>query len=211
MLHAERKSPREIAEAIGCHKSTISRELNCGTTRQMKSDHNFFETYFPETGQIRYEENRKACGAKLKLDSAFDYIQFAEKKILEDDWSPDAVWGHAKRTNKFDQIVCTKPLYNYIDKGLIKVKIMDLPMKMRFNTKTKRIRKNKRILGQSIDERPEEIKQRQEFGHWEIDTVSGKKSNDQVLMTLTERKIRNEIIFKVNAKNSVSINKMIAG
>lgn len=62
-------------------------------------------------------------------------------------------------------------------------------MKLRRNTKTKRVRKNKRILGQSIEERPSEVEQRQEFGHWEIDTVIGKKDQeDRVLLTLTERK-----------------------
>lgn len=38
-------------------------------------------------------------------------------------------------------------------------------MKLRGNTKTKRIHKNKRILGQGIEERPAEVEQRQEFGH----------------------------------------------
>jgi len=169
------------------------------------------EAYFPETGQTRYENNRKACGAKLKLDFAIDFIQFVEKKILDDDWSPDAACGHAKLHNTYgDQIVCTKTIYNYIDKGLIAVKNIDLPMKLRRNTKTKRVRKNKRILGQSIEERPSEVEQRQEFGHWEIDTVIGKKDKeDQVLLTLTERKTREEFIFRAEGKTSQAINRII--
>lgn len=46
---------------------------------------------------------------------------------------------------------------------------------------------------------------RQEFGHWEIDTVIGQNSNDQALLTLTERKTRHEIIISVNAKDAPSI------
>lgn len=38
-------------------------------------------------------------------------------------------------------------------------------------------RQNKRILGPSIDLRPEAINDRSEFGHWEIDTVIGQKPN----------------------------------
>ena len=34
---------------------------------------------------------------------------------------------------------------------------------------------NKKILGRSIEERPEIANSRTEFGHWEIDTVIGKK------------------------------------
>jgi IS30 family transposase len=39
----------------------------------------------------------------------------------------------------------------------------------------------------SVDERPEHINDRSEFGHWEIDTVIGKKTaGEPVLLTLTD-------------------------
>lgn len=209
-LHAEGKSMQAIADIVGCHKSTISRELKRGTVTQMKSDRTTFEAYFPDTGQRKYEENRKACFAKLKLDETIEFIRFAEKKILEDKWSPDAVCGYAKLHSLFDDaIVCTKTLYNYIDLGLIGVKNIDLPMKVRLNTKKKRSRQNKRVLGRSIEERPAEVEQREEFGHWEIDTVIGKKSQDETLMTLTERKTRKEFIFKITGKDCESIHAVI--
>ncbi|MFZ3591920.1 IS30 family transposase, partial [Bacillus sp. DJP31] len=139
------------------------------------------------------------------------FIQFAESKILKDDWSPDAVYGHAKRLSLFDDaLVCTKTLYNYIELGIMRVKNIDLPMKVRLNTKKKRCRKNKRILGRSIEERPIEVNGRNEFGHWEIDTVIGKKTNDEALMTLTERKTRKEFIIRVPAKDSEAITKAIS-
>ena len=70
-------------------------------------------------------------------------------------------------------------------------------MKVRLNTKKKRIRVNKRILDRSVDECPDEIEERKEPGHWEIDTVIGKKSYDEVLLTIIERKTRKEIIIKM--------------
>ena len=110
-LHAEGKSMQAIADIVGCHKSTISRELKRGTVTQMKTGRTMFKAYFPDTGQIKYEENRQNCGSKLKLDDTIDFIQFAEKKILEDNWSPDAVCGYAKLHGLFDDaIVCTKTL-----------------------------------------------------------------------------------------------------
>ncbi|KZM54381.1 IS30 family transposase [Aeribacillus pallidus] len=103
-----------------------------------------------------------------------------------------------------------KPFITILIKGQIAVKNIDLPMKLRRNTKTKRVRKNKRILGQSIEERTSEIEQRQEFGHREIDTVIGKKDKeDQVLLTLTERKTREEFIFRAEGKTSQAINRII--
>ena len=47
--------------------------------------------------------------------------------------------------------------------------------------------------GTSIEQRPD-IEDREEFGHWEMDTVKGNKSNRKTLLVLTERKTRQEII-----------------
>jgi IS30 family transposase len=205
-LHAEGKSMQDIADAVGCHKSTISRELKRGTVTQKKTGGKLVEIYFPDTGQLIYERNRQACGAKFKLDQTIEFIQFAEIMILKDEWSPDAVCGHAKRHGLFEgAVVCTKTLYNYIDLGLIGIKNIDLPMKVRLNTKKKRTRQNKKVLGRSIEERPAEVEERKEFGHWEIDTVIGKKTKDQALLTLTERKTRKEIILRVAAKDTPSV------
>ncbi|WP_391116828.1 IS30 family transposase [Psychrobacillus sp. L3] len=207
-LHADGKSMQAIADAVGCHKSTISRELKRGTVMQMKSGRTLFQAYFPETGQFQYEKNRTECGAQFKLDGSIEFIRFAEKKILEDKWSPDAVRGFVRLHGLFEGAsVCTKTLYNYIDMGLLGVRNIDLPMKTRLNTKKKRSRKNKRVLGRSIEERPAAVDQREEFGHWEIDTVIGKKSQDEVLLTLTERKTRKEIIMKIGAKASEAVTK----
>lgn len=52
--------------------------------------------------------------------------------------------------------------------------------------------------GESIEKRPEEVKTREEFGHWEMDTVySGKRKSTVALLVLTERKTRNENIILV--------------
>ena len=59
------------------------------------------------------------------------------------------------------------------------------------------MRKNKRILGDSIELRPESVELREEFGHWEVDTVVGSKYEDEpCAVTLTERKTRNSIWIK---------------
>ena len=52
---------------------------------------------------------------------------------------------------------------------------MDLWLKRQRNTKPKPHRERKRILGQSIEQRPQEINERLYFDHWEIDTFVGKK------------------------------------
>jgi len=43
VLRKQGKSLQAIANELGCHKSTISRELKRGTVQQMKSDRTYFE------------------------------------------------------------------------------------------------------------------------------------------------------------------------
>ncbi len=53
---------------------------------------------------------------------------------------------------------------------------------------------------------PLKANDRSEFGHWEIDTVIGKKTKGQAaLLTLTERKTRKEIIRRLPEKSSQSV------
>ncbi|VYU26295.1 Uncharacterised protein [Clostridium paraputrificum] len=75
--------------------------------------------------------------------------------------------------------------------GFMDVKNTDLPMKLHRNTKLARVKKHKKNLGTSICQRPIDIDNRTEFGHWEIDTVIGEKTkDDNVLLTIVERKTR---------------------
>ncbi|MDI6603987.1 MAG: IS30 family transposase [Thermoanaerobacteraceae bacterium] len=208
-LREQGKSMRQIAKILRRVPSTISREIRRGTVTQMRSDLTTYEKYFPEVGYKVYKKNRKNCAAKLKVVKAEKFSRFAEGKILKEKWSPDAVVGYC-RNNAYwqEEMVCTKTLYNYIDKGLLKVRNIDLCLKVRLKPKKKIIRKNKKIMGESISQRPEEINKRESFGHWEIDTVIGKRSNDKALLTLTERLTRYEYIFVIDEKDSLSIKKV---
>ena len=192
-LHNAGHSNREIGRRLGRAHQTIANELKRGTTAQLKTGRTPYVAYFPETGQAVYERNRLNCGAKSKLLVAIEFVDYACEKIINDSWSPDAVVGFTSRLDKWKDkpTVSTKTLYNYIDLGLLRVRNIDLPMKLRRNTKTKRIQRNRKVLGMSIAERPAEIEDRIEFGHWEIDTVEGQKSDDNALLTLVERKTRN--------------------
>lgn len=209
-LRREGKTLQEIADALGYHKSTISRELKRGTVTQRRSDLTEYRTYFPETGQAIYESNRSNCGAKYKLAKVAKFIHFAVEKIQKDHWSPDAICGYAKTNQLFEgEMVCTKTLYHYIELGALPVKNIDLPLKVRRSTRKQQSRKNKKILGTSIEERPSHINERKEFGHWEIDTMLGQRKKGSVLLTLTERTTRKEHIIKIDQKTVDGVNKAI--
>ena len=87
------------------------------------------------------------------------------------------------------------------------MKNTDLPQKLKRIPKSTRIRINKRKFGKSISERSKHIELRKEFGHWEIDTVIGKKTSDQdVLLTIIERKSRYYKVIKIDSKSSKPVN-----
>ena len=95
---------------------------------------------------------------------------------------------------------------NYVELGLLGIKNIDLPQKLHRRTKAKRIRERKRVLGRSIEQRPESVDSREEFGHWEIDEVIGRKSDkDKVLLTMVERKTRNLCVLRLADKSSRSL------
>lgn len=72
----------------------------------------------------------------------------------------------------------------------------------------------KRIIkngGESIERRGEEINERRELGHYEMDTVVSGKGKKNCLLVLTERVSRKEIIRKIKDKSSKSVIEVIEG
>jgi IS30 family transposase len=103
--------------------------------------------------------------------------------MKENEWSPDAVAvaGRALFEGKFlrEEMVCVKTLYAYIDLGLLKTRNSDLVSKIARKTKTvHKARKNGKCLWASIEKRPQHIETRDEFGHFEIDSVVGRKDKE---------------------------------
>lgn len=82
----------------------------------------------------------------------------------------------------------------------------NLPEALLRRHKKKLIRNNKRSYGTSITERPEEISAKIEEGHWEIDTVVGKRAGkESVVLTLVEKKTDYYIAIKIPGKDAASV------
>lgn len=199
----------QIARQVGIARSTLYEELRRGTVDQMRSDLTKYRRYFAETGQLVYEQHRSKCRKPYKLAQAADFIQHLEESILDGKLSPDAVCGRARLEGAFPVTVCTKTVYNYIDQGLLRVKNIDLLLKPGRNTHRHHCRMNRRILGASIEQRPAIVDGRQEFGHWEIDTVVGKRGTGEVLLTLDERMTRKRHIIKIAGRTKEAVGKAL--
>jgi len=89
-----------------------------------------------------------------------------------------------------------------------------LPVKKDKGKKTYRRVKiaHKNLRGKSIEERPQEVEKREEYGHWEMDCVVGKQGGSgAVLLVMSERKTREELIFKMPAKTQENVAETLDG
>jgi IS30 family transposase len=214
ILVKEKKSPKEIAAALGRHRRTIEREIARGTVRMLNSDLTYKDSYCADAGQRKYEQAASNKGAGLKIGHDHKLAAHIEKRIIKDKYSPDAVIGEIRAKGlKFETEICTKTLYNYIDKGIFaNITNKDLPVKRHKKKGSyKRVRvAQKNLRGTSIEERPAHIEKREEYGHWEMDCVVGKRGGSgAALLVLTERVTRQEIIRKMPDKTQESVKQVL--
>lgn len=201
-------SIRSIAKVLKRSPSTISREIKRGTVKQRKikryvssnpedPGYSEYEAYFADTGQSAARNNTGRRGGKYKLFEDPELMRRIENEIIINRYSPDSILGGLKRNgHTFKTMVCTKTVYNYIELGLMKVKNMDLILKPRLRVRKRIVRQRKRVLGTSIEQRPQVVSERQEFGHFEGDSVVGANGKSSIL-TLVERVTGNGFILAV--------------
>ena len=196
------KGKKEIAERIGVHESTIYREKRRGQYEHLNSDYTTDIRYSPDIAQKKYDENLKAKGPDLKIGNDMKLANYIEDRIANDGYSPGAVLGEIKQKGlTFQTMISKTTLYRYIDLGIfLSLTNKNLPVKRKKKKKYKKVEKQARAnAGDSIEKRPKEVEKREEFGHWEMDTVIGKLGESKnSLLVLTERKTRKEIIKKLN-------------
>ena len=188
-------SVRAIARTLNRAPSTISRELKRNANKQ--------GDYLPYLAEQKYRHRRKNCGKKPILKNDSDVKQYIIDCLMQE-WSPDEIAGRIRLTGKFPPI-SYNTIYRSIAKGYI-------PKKYRKHLRFKKIKNRKRKKNDRrgsiadrvmIVERPNEINNRTEFGHWEGDTVLGRR-NTGAIGTLVERLSRFTISFRMdNLKNDV--------
>ena len=200
-------SLRRIAEELDCSPSTVMYELRRGTGTRNGS-RGRFPQYSAKRGQKNYEVNRARCHRPCKGDYASPFIRWMSEKVKAHGWSLDACVGYAKKHHLFPEetIPCTKTLYNDLWAGRLPIDPFDIPEALSRKRKHKALRKNKRIYGTSIEERPEEVMERIHCGHWEIDTVVGrKKGRESVVLTILEKASDYYLAIKIPGKNADAV------
>lgn len=127
--------------------------------------------------------------------------------IADKHYSPDAALGEIKRRGlKFSTTICRVTLYSYIDKGVfLRLTNKDLPRQGEKKEKHREVRAARPPRGESIEKRPNEVNDRSVFGHWEGDSVVGRKGSKKTLFCLTERVTRKELVFHLPDKTAASV------
>lgn len=197
---------KEICKILGVSNSTIYREIKRGKYQRLDGTTWIYHTaYSPDIAQEKYNQNLSSKGPDLKIGKDYEFAEYLEKRIADDKMSPCAVLGEIKHTGmQFNTSICPATLYSYISKGVFaSLSLKELPYGERKRSKRHKVVAKRPPKGTSIEQRPEEVNERNTFGHWEMDCVCG--PTKATLLVLTERVTRREIIFPMKNQKADSV------
>lgn len=190
-------SHQAIADEVGFHRTSIARELRRNSTQG---------SYDAETAQKHYRRRRRACRPASKLAGNTPLRDYVAEKIAEEQWSPELVAGRLDidYEDAPEMRVCHETVYQAIYRNghYLDFLRQDLPQarpKRRKRGQGKKRRGPGIANRRSIAERPAHVEDRKELGHWEGDTLVGKKQ-DGFAVTLVERSSRLVVANKTQTK-----------
>lgn len=206
---ASGKSKRECSRLLGRPLKTIKAEVKRnGSWLTNKFGQKVF-VYVAISAQAKAEDRR--------LNSAFNKEPLKNPKVycyvtkhLRKGWSPEAIAGRLKKKHPDDDSwhICHETIYEWV---------FDQPPdqngKQWFEYLRRKQKKRKKQNGRSvhqshipdrvsISQRPQEVNNREEFGHWEGDSVEGRRKDKSGLHTEVERMSRKIKAAKVKAITS---------
>jgi IS30 family transposase len=188
-------SGTEIADVIGVHKSTVSREW-----RRNRGGRG----YRPQQAQQMALERRAKAKPRIRAKT-----WAVVEKLLRQEWSPAQISSRLNMEQKIG--ISHEWIYQHIlaDKwaggDLYKHLRCQKQRRKRYGTYNRR---GKLLNCHSIEERPAVVNHRKRLGDWEVDTVFG-KDHKQALVTLTERKSRFTLLGKVSQRSAQAVQDQI--
>lgn len=196
-------SNRAIAREINCSPSTVGYELKRGTPSY--SGRGRKPSYSAKRGAATYRENRRRCHRPQTVSRDSNFLTWMARQVRLCKWSFDTCVERAKRFGLFppSEIPSTKTLYNLLwNDELPLLTLFDLP-EVLGRRKRGKPRIAKRCNGKSIDLRPSEVDERNTFGHWEADTVIGKKQKGEAaVFTIVERLTGCYLSIRIDGKTT---------
>jgi len=177
----------QIAQVVGCHKSTISREMR--RNQGLKG-------YRPlQADELAYDRQCAAYRSRI----AWETWQAVER-LLRQDWSPEQIAGRLKLEKQ--PTVSHECIYLYIYAE--KRRGGTLHHHLRSQKKQRKryngyIRRGQIPNRTSIDQRPKIVASKSRFGDWEVDTIVGARHKGGILSAV-ERKSKLTRLRKLTTK-----------
>jgi IS30 family transposase len=182
-LHRTGISMRGIAEELGRAPSTVSRELHSNGDGRGR--------YLPATAQ-RLSTERQSRSWRTRRVTRDDQLHGVVAELLGKRWSPEQV-AHELRLQfpgQTQRHLCTESIYQAIYDPRI---ALTRPAKRRRRRRRRRIngleRRGRLTNMTMIADRPVEVADRVQVGHWEGDCIMG-AGNRSAIGTLVERTTR---------------------
>lgn len=184
-------SHRAIAQKLHRHRASIDREVRRNTAST---------GYLGDAAQSLYETRRKNSKPKGKRN---DYLVSDITDKLLATWSPEQI----SNTVTLGVVSC-KTIYNWLYTGVLPaITVRNLRHK---GKRRKTEKRGKFSMGTPISERPKEVKTRDTFVHWELDSVvSSRGESKGCFATFIERKSRLYTALKMPNRSAASMQKAI--
>src|SRR5687767_5242671 len=177
---------KEIAGQLGRHRSTIYREIARNEFREVKQ----YRGYYPVTAEDSARRRRRRQ-RKLVRDPRLRTHVVEKLKLW---WSPEQIAGRLKIAAE-DGRVCHETIYQFVyspeGRALQLHRHLLRARRLRCCRFGRKPRSPKIPLERTVGQRPAEVGQRQEIGHWEADLLIFRRAHGKANLTsLVERKSR---------------------
>jgi len=197
-IYALRKTKHtlaEIADVIGVHKSSVSRELKRNRGQR---------GYRPQQAHELATARRQKVVPRITAED-WELVE----SLLKQDWSPEQISGRMKKEQ--DLRISHEWIYQHVLAD--KQAGGDLYQHLRCQKKRRKRygsydRRGTLPNCRSIEERPAYVNTRKRLGDWEVDTLIGKQQK-HAMLTLTERKSRFTLLGKVSRRTAQAVQKQV--
>jgi IS30 family transposase len=182
----------QIAIVVGCHKSTISRELR--RNRGLKG----YRPY--QADELAYDRQCDAYRARIAWQT-WEQVE----RLLRQQWSPEQIAGRLKLEKQPTVSHECIYLYVYADKrggGMLHLHLRS--QKKQRKRYSGYIRRGQIPNRTSIDQRPKIVASKGRFGDWEADTIVGARHKGGIL-SVVERKSKLTRLRKLATKGAAEM------
>lgn len=195
-LHREGYRQTQIAEEIGCHKSTVSREL-----RRNRGQKGYRPQQAHELALSRRQQSR---GPRIS-EATWEEVW----RLLREQWSPEQI--HGRLVLEKQASVSHEWIYQaiYQDKRRGGRRYLELrsqkKQRKRYGGHGRRAQIPNRT---SIEERPKIVDRKSRLGDWETDTIIGARHRGAIL-SVVERKSKLTLLSLLESKNALVVKRAL--